>query len=232
MSKFQIDLNNYPSLQKLFEHDTKAFAELMKPTLDDLNRRLAAGHVQTAKQVFQREYPEFQKEVMDAFFDYKGIADQHHNEAEADSMKVLQNELNPLTIFTGGTKVYDTAGNLTTPEDYTGMEKFDVKNYIQSLLYGGRFVHIAELAKYLLLDQYELVEVLQARNFEQLSRIQPALRYQEATGIQVGTLIPDTGVFDLGDYPEEGVCPACGEELNESPDYFSFCPECKGGVKK
>lgn len=223
-----LDFNNYPALWELFSQDKKRFAELLKGILAYTDKAVENKHLEKSDQVFKLKYEELLKSLMDAMFDYKGMLEHHENEAERKAMEVLQLEVNPLAVFTGQAFALDSKGNKVPEGEFASAE--DVKSYFQGLLYGARFVPLKDLANYLNLGKYELVDVLKARNFANLSEIQPALKYQEKQGITQGKLYEGTGYLDCGELDEEDVqCPACQSQTQMLKDYEDkkICLTCK-----
>lgn len=231
MSRFQIDLENYPALFEIFNEDKQEFADILKTTLDNINHAAETGRMDIAKDVYKRNYEDMIVEVMDAFFDTNGIVEKHKNKAEKEGLRGLGMNIHPLAIFTNDAAVYDAQGKRITPD----LENFNLKDWLYSLFYGARFVSWQELAEYITLGEYELIDVLKARNFEQLAAIQPALQFQEDNGISKGKLIAGTGLFDGGSGASKELenCPACDSvEWNIVNSKYAYCPKCSlGGLK-
>lgn len=234
MSKFQIDLNNYPNIQNVFDKDKERFAYLLKNTMEQLNDSLDGRH-EIAQDIYKLDYLDMQRQVMDAFFDIEGIAQQHHHKAEQEGLKALQYDLHPLAIFTNKAVVYDVHGNRVDPSKWIQQEKFNIKDWLLALFYGARFVSWHELASYLSLGQYDLLDVLAVQNFPQLAYLQPALTYQEEHGIPKGKLIPGTSYLDGGDEAtrHHEICPACSStEWILDHEQYAYCESCSLGGRK
>lgn len=167
--KINLELDNYPELQHLFQEDKEYFSHVLKNTMMHTNDALKENRIQTAKDVYKMDYFQMVDDVMDTFFDTDGIAEQHHNNAEAEGLKSLGISLHPLSIFTDNSPIYNTKGDNISPKKWIEQDDFDLKNWLYALFYGARFVSWKELADYLSLGKFDLIDVLKTRNFEQLS---------------------------------------------------------------
>lgn len=199
MKQFAIDLSKYKYLQRLLTKDQRQFVRVMQDVLEHMDNAVKEKRLKHAEKVYKMDYVKMMDDIMDAFFDTEGIAEKHHHEGEKTALKGLGENLHPLAIFTNHAAVYNAKGENVSPAKWIEQDEFDLKNWLYALFYGARFVSWQELAEYLTLGQYDLVEVLKARNFEQLSHIQEELALQKKRGIPVGKLIPGTGKLDLGE---------------------------------
>lgn len=234
MSKIQLNLENYHYLQQLYNHNQQLFAATLKQTMEHMDRAIGAGRFDHAKNVYGRTYLNMLNEVMDAFFDTAGIADKHHHNGEKEGLKALKEDLHPLAIFTNEAVAYDVKGRVVTPGEWIQQGDFDLKDWLYGLFYGARFVSWHELATYLSLGKYDLIDVLKVQNFKSLAKLQPALAFQKDNGVPQGKLIPGTGILDGGDETTRLLdsCPACGGEWNIEHRAYAYCEECSlGGLK-
>lgn len=198
MSKVNLNLENYPELSNLFANNKEEFSRVLKGIMTHADMALEE-RFDYAKEVYKMDYLEMFEAVMDTFYDVSGIADQHHNDAEARGLTHLGPDLHPLAIFTNGATVYNSSGENVTPAKWIEQDEFDLKNWLYALFYGARFVSWKELSEYLSLSKYELVDALKAHNFQSLKDLQPQLQEQKEKGIPVGKLIPGTGRLALGE---------------------------------
>ena len=227
MSKFAIDLNNYPNLKTLFTNDKQEFARILKAMLLHIDSAIAAKHLKTTEEVYKMDYIEMMFTLMETFLNYEGIVQQHGNPSEKEALSGLKHDIHPLSIFTNNTTVYDVQGNLVSPYEHIQQDRFNLKNWLYALFYGARFVSWKELAEYLNLGKYELIDVLKARNIQQLLPIQPALKYQDENDIPQGKILEGYGLFDCGTTSEEN-CPACSSSLH-THENIKYCKECRAG---
>lgn len=231
MSKFQINLSNYPSLLNLYESDKQDFADTIKGLLVHADKSLKEERFKVSKDIYKMNYITMLNDIMDTFFDMEGIIKKHSISGERKALEGLKHNIHPLAIFTNNATVYNAKGEYVSVQQ----DDFDLKDWLYSLFYGARFVSWQELAEYLSLGEYDLIDVLKARNFEQLAFIQPALKFQEENNIPIGKLIKGTGLFDGGDITTQPLeeCPACeSKEWNTDNEKYAYCPECRlGGLK-
>lgn len=197
--KISLNLANYPHLDALFEKDQKEFQRVLKHIMTQTNQALEKGYFELSNKVYGTDFLNMQDDIIAAFFEPEGIADQHYNQAEKEGLKGLGENLHPLAIFTNNAPVYNAKGENISPQKWIEQGEFDLKNWLYALFYGARFVSWQELSEYLSLGRYDLVDVLKARNFEQLASIQPQLEIQKEKGIPVGKLVPGTGKLDIED---------------------------------
>src|SRR5699024_9442809 len=121
--------------------------------------------------------------LSDVFFDTDGIAHQHHSTAEKEGLRALGEDLHPLAILTNNVPVYNADGINMSPEQWMSKGIFNLKDWMYALFYGARFVSWHELAEYLMLGEYDLIEKLKTNNFNHLAHIQPALEFQKVNNI-------------------------------------------------
>lgn len=229
MSRIELNLDNYPALQNLYETSQQEFAAKLKTTMLRLDEAVALNRFQTVQDLYDMDYLVFLDQLEKAFLDVNGIVQQHHNKGEQEGLAALGTDLHPLAIFTRDAPVYDAQGNNVSPHHWIEQDKFNLKDWLHALFYGARFVSWKELATYLSLGQHDLIDVLKARNFKELAAIQPALAYQEQHGIVKGKLIPGTGFFDCGIGNGDIWCPACKENKLNSKNPIAYCKVCRAG---
>lgn len=232
--KFQIDLNNYPHLKQLFEVDKEEFAETLKATIKHIDTAIKENRNKVSQQIYKENYVKLMEKIMNAFFKPEGIINKHHDYAEREGLQGLGANIHPLAIFTNNSPVYNAQGHNISPAEWILQDDFNIEDWLYALFYGARFVSWQELAKYLTLGEYELIDVLKARNLKQLAHIQPALQYQKENGIPEGKLIAGTALLDGGDKTTKKLekCPACGGEWIASHEMYVYCRECTLGGRK
>src|SRR5690606_34991228 len=108
--------------------------------------------------------------------------------SERNALRSLGSDLHPLGIFTNDAVVYDARGNRVGPQACLLTGSFNLKDWLYSLFYLARFIPLRDLANAMLLEQYELIDMIKVRNFEKLAKIQPALDFQKQNDIPVGKL--------------------------------------------
>jgi len=232
MEELKIDLANYPHLQELSGTDVERFGKLIRTLIMSADKAVANKRLETSKQIYKMEYEDLLLAIADTFFNPPAIVEQHANQAEQVGLSYLDEDIHPLTIFTNNTPVYNVRGEIVSPDKWIPLDDFNVQDWLYALLYGARFVSWKELAEYLTLGKYDLIEVLKARNFKQLQKIQPALNYQDKRGITKGKLIQGTGYIECGSKYHE-ICPACEEGIiNHKHSRYSYCPKCSAGFIK
>lgn len=232
-NKIAIDLNNYPKLEQLYKEDAPRFAASLKHVLEHVENALDTGRFEQSERVYKTNYLELMNTLLDTFFIVHPIAEHHKNAAERQGLKGLNEKLHPMAIFTNNAEVYNAKGEKITPQEWMPIDVFNLKDWLYALFYGARFVSWSELAEYLTLGQYDMIDVLKLRNFNELVEIQPALEYQKSKRITVGKLVQGTGFFDAGllhDNIEK--CPACRNDSWIKTDVYAYCEKCRLGGKK
>lgn len=235
MSRVELNLTNYPELQRLYGENKQEFGRVLKHSMEHLDKSLAKNRFQYAQDVYKMDYLDMLDQLADTFMDVAPIIDKHHNKAEGQALLGLQADLHPLAIFTNNAAVYNAKGQNIAPSEWIRQDKFDLKDWLYGLFYGARFVSWQELAEYITVGEFDLMDVLKARNFPQLARIQPALSYQQTNHVPVGKLIKGTGFLDGGDAATQNLdrCPSCDSEnwITKKPG-IAYCESCSlGGLK-
>lgn len=229
MSKFAIDLKNYPFLFDLFEKDKQSFSGYVQNLLknaENFNKYTSFYHKYShydvmADKVFGKTANELIQIFLDAFFDYKGIVLNHPKEHEQALLEYLEHENNPLSLFTGNALVRNSEGEAITLQEFTGKE-MDFKEFLQGLLYASRYLNHKEYVQAITLNRFDLVEAEKMGHFEQLMKIQPALEYQKINKLVVGARKEGTAFFDCGS-SDTNECPITKKEMLESDDgYYSL----------
>ena len=225
--KIELELKNYPRLARALQDNPEAVNMLKGfAALADHSVK----YIEQSEKVFDRRPDEIAKEMLDAFFDYRGILKHHDNKAEREAMEYLEQQNNPLAIFTGYATAYDAKGKPITPEQFSGMNDFNFKEWLQGMLYAARYIDHKSYARYLQLQDIDLTDAMRFHNVEKLIKVQPALAYQHKHDLPVGLFLPGTGFFDCGETEEE-TCPAClRQELQELNEY-KYCERCTAGFK-
>lgn len=232
MAKFAIDLESYPKLHDLYKKDQKEFVNLVRHVLenaflfDEIRKKDAffkwfEQYDEKSKKAFGIPAMQLTKEILEAFFDYKGIVAHHPNKEEAELLEVLEHENNPLSIFTNRTVVRDSEGREITKVEFLGKE-MTFKDFLQGLLYASRYLNHAEYIKATAIGRYDLVEAQKQKQFMELMKIQPALEYQKLNGLVVGSRKEGTAFFDCGK-AESNICPITKKEMLEDDEgYYSL----------
>lgn len=224
--RIPLDFSNYSNLWELFQNDQAKFASLVRGLLTLLDKTVASKHHTTIEEVFKLEYPQLLGILTDAMTDYQGILAKHPNKGEAASMEILELENNPLAIF-AGSPAFNLEGEQIPPQEFFGTN--DIKDWFQGLLYASRFIPVYELAKYIHLSQFDLIDNLKAQNVQRLLAIQPALTYQNENDIPLAKRIKNSGYFWLGEHSKNDSCPACQGKNIEKMDHYLICTACNGG---
>jgi hypothetical protein len=229
--KINLNLDNYPHMKKIAEEDTTAFSFYLKSIMQLAETALVQGYDKTSVNEFQIPYASLLLEVSEAFFDYKGILKHHHKPREAKMLEVLQHENNPL-ISKNFYRIED--GEQVTKEEFFG-GKLKVKDWLQSMLYAGRYLSHADLVRYLTLNEYALVERMQNDNIAELVRIQPALNYQKGHDLIVGKLLKGTSFFDCGYIKvlnaNRDKCRLCLSDNFFDYEEYRLCNDCKAATQ-
>lgn len=230
-TKVQLNLEKYPNLKKVYYEKPNQFKDLLQGAMQLVDEAIEKKHTVHAENVYNQEYMEFTRTVMEAFFNTDKIAEKHHNKAEVNALKELKEDLHPLAIFTNDAPVYDARGKNMAPSEWINQEQFNLQDWLYSLFYAARFVSWKDLADYLTLNQYDLVEQMKVQNFDHLASIQPVLEYQEKHGIPKGKLIKGYGLFDcVTDEEVKSECPSCHKVVVANKNIV-YCPSCRGGFR-
>lgn len=232
--RFEIELSNYREIERLFFDDKEKFAKILRTVLEQTNKALKDKRFDQAEKIYNMDYLDMLQQLSNAFFNKEGIINRHQNDAEKEGLRGLAENIHPLAIFTNDIPVYNANGEDVSPYKWIEQGDFNLENWLYSLFYGARFVSWDELAEYLMLGEYELMDVLKAHNFPSLATIQPALQFQKENNIPVGKLIPGTGLFDGGDEATKNhdKCPACENVWNTGHSKYGYCNKCRlGGLK-
>ena len=127
----------------------------------------------------------------------------------------------------------DAEGNKVNFESKFALKEkeFDVKSWLHGLMFYSYYCSLPDLARYLALQDYNLVDEERHKNIAKLVQIRPALNYQKQIGILPGKLIPETGFFECGNEPiTANHCPACQVpgKIHVLED-ISVCTHCYAG---
>ena len=230
--KFQIDLENYPYLLNLFQFNKESFAREVKYLLDNAKNITEMkenqeffdffhGYDEKSKEAFRLNTMDLVKSFLNAFFDYEGITAHHPNKEEAELLKYLDHENNPLSIFTGYTVVRDSEGKQITRQEFLGKD-MSFTDFLQGLLYAARYLNHTEYVKATALSRYDLVEAMKHDRIIELMKIQPALEYQKLNNIVIGSRKEGTAFFDCGN-SDTNICPLTKQEmLEDEKGYYSL----------
>jgi hypothetical protein len=224
----KLDLSKYPYLQHLAQSDKEQFVKIMQ-TYHDMAENAAMTNFDPdlIKRTFDMSWNDFVRLLHDVFFDYKGIVRQHHDPQEAKAMRILGIENHPLSVFLGESPAYDAKGEPITLQEYTTAE--DITDFFQSMLYGLRYVSSRDLAHYLMLGEFDLINNLKMQNVEKLLDIQPALQFQKEHDIPIGKRLKGTGFFYIRKHNlvHTDLCPACKSRTLYQYENHIYCESCK-----
>lgn len=226
--KLPLDFESYPALWILFQRDKQQFGALVRSLLKLADHAVDNGQDIAIKNAFNLSLDQFVTEILDAFMDYKGITSHHVNEQEAKSMEILKHDNNPLSLFNGA-PAYNAKGDVIPTKDFLGV--YNIKEWMQGLLYASRYVPHEELVKYMYLDDFDMLDQLKLQNVQQLIKMQPSLTYQKDHNIIVGKRIPGTAYFDLGEHTEAIDKLIIGLDIIENGEY-TYVPEILGGFTR
>lgn len=236
--KIPVNLENYPALLELANQDKEKFLQLFKSTFTTLDRAAQLKHIEASETFFGMSYNRFMAEVMDAFFDHAGIMKFHPNMSIGASLSDLyEHAVNPLHAAFMETDLLNAAGDMVSYEEKFGLkeEELNVKSWLHGLMFYSFYCSLPDLAKYLSLNDYDLVDEEKHKNVGKLLQVKPALAYQKQIGILPGKLIPRTGFFDCGDYHGGEDCISCQlpNTLHEHKiEEIMFCDYCFAGFKQ
>lgn len=224
--KTVLNLDNYPNLKKMAVGDHVKFQHFLKSVMEFADKATKENRPKQAEDSFNMDYMDLIAELSGAFFDYEGITSHHHNEKEARMLNVLKLENNPLAS-NNFYRIVD--GKPISKDEFFGGEK-SIKEWLQSMLYAGRYLSHADLVRYLTLGEYDLVERMKTDRIQELLKIQPALAYQSKNDLIVGKYLEGTGFFFCGEYhKKEPICPSCStnHKFYEYKNYM-MCHHCLG----
>lgn len=229
----QLDLDKYSHLQKMVADRPQEFKDLLQKTMSLLNRAEGKGWVDSSYKNFHYTFSSVVEAVVEALYDFDGLARQHHNPTEKEVLKIVGYLNNPLAVLGGNATPREVNGEAITLNEFSGQSDLDLKKWFQQLFYSARYLSHKDLIKYLLLGDFDLVEMERAGHIRELIRIQPALRFQKDHDIPIGTRINRTSFFLVGEGSlSDNRCPACDGELKARIDQkYKYCETCRGGIK-
>lgn len=229
-----IDMTKYPALKAM----GKDAGPLVSALFTMANNVVSKGHDKVSKQYFGLEYQDLINQLSDAMFDYKGITAHLPNQSNAAALnEMFGHTLNPLHAAFTKENLMDHKGVPVTFEEKFGVSEKDytVKRFMQGLLFYSYYCSLPDLADYLAMGEYDLIDDEKYKNIAKLLEIKPVLAYQKAIGIIPGKLYPETGFFQAGDLKDYTECPACRvpEQLfSLGDDDITVCLNCKGAYDK
>lgn len=234
--KVPIDMNKYKSLGALGKEGAGPIVSSVFAMLDDA---VACNYHDASEKYFGVPIQDLMKQMLEAVFDYKGIADFIPDKDNANALSDLYgHEINPLYSAFSKTNLMNHDTSKATFEEKFGLreDEFTIKRFFQGLLFYSYYCSLPDLAQHLMTSDYYLMEKEKDENILKLIELRPMLRYQQAIGIVPGKLYPDTGFFDGGSMPEDKEkCPSCkmpaSESLIDLGEEF-VCTHCKGAFKK
>lgn len=238
MSKvIPVDLEKYPSLVRLVQQEgQKKFQELMHSLFRIADNAVERGDIEVSKKYFKLPYHIVIREILDAFFDIKGIMEQHGERYAHDLANIYGHAIHPLHAAITGERLNDREGNnVTFREKYgIGEEEFTIKHWLQGLLFYSYYMSLGDLARYLSLNKLVMAEEEKKKRLERLIKIQPALNFQAENGIPIAAMIPGTGFFDLAVAAENvnEICPACKNKQIDDLGDLKACRFCNGGFRR
>jgi hypothetical protein len=230
--KIAVQMEDYPHLLDLANNDKEKFLQLFKATFTMLDQAAEQKHLEASETFFGMPYQEFMKDILTAFFDHAGIMSFHPNKATGEALSDLYGHaVNPLHAALMETDLLDAEGNKISFIEKFGINEndMDIKTWLQGLLFYSYYCSLTDLAKYLALKDYDLVDEEKHKNIAKLLQIKPALAYQKQIGVLPGKLIPLTGFFDCEDSKGESLCPACQTEELQRLGNLKVCNHCYAG---
>ena len=233
---FTINLNKFPGLARLQEKDPQELEKVLNAAFKKEENEIIYGLMKQretqSKEIFGMTVQDVQKLFTDVFFDHKLIIEKHHDQKEKNLMTMLGRDNHPLSVFLGKSQAYTATGERIERSKFTSYD--DVKDFFQEYLYALRYCSMKDLADFLMLGEFDLVENLKMHNVKELLEIQPSLAYQKKHNIPVGKRIPGSAFFDCGshDLIENNICPVCKykDSLYKVLDTV-LCQSCKAGFK-
>lgn len=235
--KIPVNMENYPALLEYLKRDKEGFLKLMKGLFQMADAAAKRGDLDAAKEYFKTTYEEVVREVMDGFFDTAGILSNHGEPHAKQLFKVYGHQLHPLYAALTDEKLEDRDGNVIPFHEKFGTESrnFNIKHWIQSLLFWSYYCDMKDMAKAFSLNNLVLAEQAKKRFFARLHEIQPALELQQKNGKSIGSLIPGTGLFDVGIPADDivSICLACKRKGTiYEVDEAKACSYCSAGYRK
>lgn len=220
-------LVKYPNLVKLIAGNEDKFLSLLDRHFALMDKQLDTDTA--SKKIFGMDSLEASHLFVDVFFNPKGILRYYPNKDHASALSTLNDEdIHPLSLFLDSASIYDMKGNYIPKYEFSTAE--DVTQFFQSVLFSARFMNQKDLTRAMLIKDPELVDAIRLQKIQELIKIQPALEYQQAQGIQPLKRIKETGFFDCGS-TDEKVCPACKVRELEELQELRVCRHCHGGFK-
>ena len=231
--KVPINMAKYPHLKE----NGIDMVPIVSGVLEALDKNVASGNHKVSEEYFGVSLQELTEQLLSAVFDYEGIMSFLPDKVHGEALAALSgHRLNPLYSAHHKTDLMNHDASPATFEEKFGLteEEFSIKHFFQGLLFYSYYCSLPDLAAHLSTNDFSLLESDKYESIDKLIDIRPALTYQKAIGILPGKLIPGTGLFNCGDFPEgEEVCPAC-----KVPDTLHdlgtevLCDNCKGAFKR
>lgn len=231
-----IDLNRYHYLRRKFEKDPNGFKKIMQTTLKLMDNSLRDQYDEISSKYFKLPFYEVLPELVEAFFDTKGVVDTLPRGSTEYLFSLYKHALHPLHAAMASPKELEdrlTGEKIDFKEQYFSDERnFSIKKWLQSLLFFSYYTNVGDFAKALVLDQATIINSLQETYSYRLIQLQPALNKQKENDILPGTLIPGTGFFDVGmmvNEVESDDCPTCQHPSLHPIKQGLGCLNCKAG---
>lgn len=229
--KINLNLDNYPNLKALAEQDATMFGAFLKGIMTFSDNALKEKYPSKSREHFNLSLPELMTQIIEAFFDYKGITSHHHSPQEAKMLEMIEMENNPLA----SNKFYRVEdGEQVSREEFFGGD-LSVKEWLQGMLYAGKYVSHEDLSRFMTLGEFDLVERIKTDRIIELLKVQPALAYQAERDMVLGKRVEGTGFFDCGKiisplYLEK--CQVCMVEGHTQVyEGYVLCNNCQGAIK-
>lgn len=230
--KVPINLTKYPAIKELSMEEA---GPLVSSTFKILDQAVASGYNKVSKEYFGMELQDLLAQLIEGIFDYNGMMEFLPNKSNGAALAdMYEHALNPLHAAFTKKDLLNHEGEKVSFQEKFGMKEgeFTVKKWLQGLLFYSYYCSLPDLAQYLALNDYSLVDEEKHENIAKLIEIRPVLDYQKRIGILPGKLIPETGFFEAGDLKEgETVCPACqmDDQLIKVTNSLVICCHCKAG---
>ena len=231
--KVPINMTKYPHLKE----NGLDTVPIVSGVLETLDRMVASGNHKVAEEFFGISIQELTEQLLSAVFDYEGIVSFLPDKTQGEALAALSGHaLNPLYSAFSKKGLMGHDGTPATFEEKFGLkeEEFSIKHFFQGLMFYSYYCSLPDLAAHLSTNDFSLIDKEKHENIGKLIDIRPVLTYQEKHGILAGKLIPGTGLFECGSFPEGAeVCPSCSVP-NTLHDLGTevLCENCKGHFKK
>ena len=231
--KIPMNMTKYPHIQEL----GKDGLTIIQSIMNIIDKNISSGNHKIAEEFFGVSLQELTEELLSAVFDYEGIISFLPDKTQGEALAALSGHaLNPLYSAFSKEGLMGQDGMPATFEEKFGLkeEEFSIRRFFQGLMFYSYYCSLPDLAAHLSTNDFSLIDKEKHENIGKLIDIRPVLTYQEKNGILAGKLVPGTGLFECGPFPEGAkVCPSCKvpNTLHDLGEVV-LCENCKGHFKK